>query len=74
MVSTNHSTAGDVDYHFAAGMVDVVGSDCDSIDWVVPGTFVGNLAEDWYADEYCFQRPILEASSSWPPSLCAYCQ
>ena len=54
MVSTDHSAAGDVDCHLAAGKVDIAGSGCDSIDWVVPGIFAGNLAEDWYVNEYCF--------------------
>ena len=54
MVSAGHSTAGDVDCHSAAGMVDVASSGCNLIDWVVPGTSAGNLAEDWYTDEYCF--------------------
>ena len=80
MVSTDHSAAGDVDCHSSADTVDAAGSGCaegtdhDSIDWVVPGTSAGSLAEGWWADEYCFQRPVPEASSSWPPSLCAYCQ
>ena len=73
-MSTDHSAAGDVDCHLAASKVDVAGSRCDSIDWVVPSTSIRNHAEDWYADEYCFQRPIPEASSSWPLYLCAYCQ
>ena len=38
MVSADHFAARDVDYHSAAGMVNVAGFDCDSIDWVVPGT------------------------------------
>ena len=80
MVSADHSAAGGVDCHSAVGMVDVAGSGCakgtdhDSPDWVVLGTSARNLAEDWCADEYCFQRPVPEASSSWPPSLCACCQ
>ena len=44
VVSASHSAAGDVDCHFAAGMVDAARTYCaegtnhDSIDWVVPGT------------------------------------
>ena len=74
MVSAGHSTAGDVDCHSAAGTVDIAGSDYDSIDYVVPGTSVRSLAEDWCADGYYSQRLVPEASSSWPPFLCAYCQ
>ena len=60
MVSTGHSAAGDVDFHSVADTVDAAGSSCvedtnhDSIDWVIPGTSVGSLAEGWCADEYCF--------------------
>ena len=60
VVSASHSTAGDVDCHSAAGMVDVAGSGCaegtghDSPDWVVLGTPTRNPAEDWYADGYYF--------------------
>ena len=70
MVSVGHSTAGDVDYHFAAGMVDAAGSGCaertdhDSTGWTVPGTFAESLAESWCADGYYSHRPIPEASSS----------
>ena len=80
LVSTDHSTAGDVDRYSAVGTVDAAGLGCaedtdhDSPDWVVLGTSVGSLAEGWCADEYYFQRPIAEAASSWPPSLCAYYQ
>ena len=80
MVSAGRSAARDVDCHSAAGMVDVAGSGCvggtdhNSTNWVVPGTSAGSLAEDWYVVEYCSQRPIPEASSSWPPFLYAYCQ
>ena len=44
MVSVGHSTARDVDCHFAAGTVDTANSGCtkgtnhDSTDWMVPGT------------------------------------
>ena len=80
VVSARYSAARGVDCHSAAGTVDVVGSGCaedtdhDFPDWVVLGTSVGNLAKGWCAYEYYFQRPIPEASSSWPPSLYAYCQ
>ena len=80
VVSTDHSAAEDVDCHSIAGTVDATGTDCaegtdhDSTDWMVPGTSAGNLAEDWCMDGYYFHRPIPEASSSWPPSLCACCQ
>ena len=59
MVFADHSAAGYVDCHSAAGMVDIAGSGCaegtdhDSTDWVVPKTSARNLAEDWYEDEYC---------------------
>ena len=74
VVSVDHSTAEDVDYQSAAGSGCAEGTDHDSTDWVVPGTSAGSLAEGWYVDKYYFQRPIPEASSSWPPSLYAYCQ
>ena len=80
VVSAGHSAAGDVDFHSAADTVDAVGSGCtegtnhDSTDWVVPGTSIRSLAEDWCADGYYSQRLVPEASSSWPPFLCAYCQ
>ena len=70
MVSAGHSAIGDVDFHSTADMVDIAGSGCaegtdhDSIDWVVPGTSIGSLAEGWCMDEYYSQRPILVASSS----------
>ena len=60
MVSASHSTAGGVDCHSAAGMVDAAGlgytkgTDHDSTNWVVLGTSAGNLAEGWCVDEYCF--------------------
>ena len=60
MVSTIHSAPRNVDCHSTAGTVDVAslgcanGTDHDSTDWVVPGTFAGSLAEDWCMDEYCF--------------------
>ena len=60
MVSADHSTARDVDYHSAAGTVDVASSGCaedtdhDSTDWVVPGTSIGSLAKGWCTDRYCF--------------------
>ena len=74
MVSADHSVAEDVDYQSAAGLGCAEDTDHDSTDWVVPGISVESLAEGWYMDEYCSQRPIPEASSSWPPSLCACCQ
>ena len=70
LVSAGHSTAGDIDCHPAAGTVNAAGLGCtegtdhNSTDWVVPGTFARSLAEDWCADEYCFQRPALR-----PPLL-----
>ena len=70
MVSTGHSVAGDVDFNSVADTVDAVGLGCtedtdhDSTDWVVPSTSAGSIAEGWCVEEYCFQRPILEASSS----------
>ena len=54
MVSADHFAARDVDYHSTTGMVNVAGSNCDSIDWVVPGTSAESLAEGWCMDEYCF--------------------
>ena len=63
MVSVGHSTADSTD---TAG-TGCEGIDHDSTDWVVPGTSAGSLVEDWCADEYCFQWPIPEASSSWAP-------
>ena len=74
VVSADHSAAGDIDYQSTAGSGCTKGTDHDSTDWVVLGTSVGNLAKGWCAYEYYFQRPIPEASSSWPPSLCACCQ
>ena len=74
MVSADHSTAEDVDCHSAAGSGCATVTDHDSTDWVVPGTSAESLVEDWHADEYCSQRPDPEASSSWPPFLCACCQ
>jgi len=80
MVSTDHSAVGDVDFHSTADMVDAIGSGCaedtdhDSPDWVVLGTSAGSLVEGWCIDEYYFQRPVPEASSSWPPSPYVYCQ
>ena len=59
VVSAGHSAIGDVDFHSTADMVDIAGSGCaegtdhDSPDWVVLGTFAGSLTEDWCADEYC---------------------
>ena len=53
VVSAGHSAAGDVDCHSAAGSSCAMGTDHDSTDWVVPGTSVGSLAEDWCMDEYC---------------------
>ena len=70
VVSTSHSAAGDIGCHSAADTVGVAGSGCakgsdhDSPDWVVLDTSAGSLAEGWCADEYCFQSPIPEASSS----------
>ena len=70
MVSAGHSATGGVDCHSVAGMVDAAGLGCakdtnhDSTNWVVPGTSARILAEGWCADEYCFQRPIPEASPS----------
>ena len=69
MVSADHSTAGDVDFNSVADTVDAVGLGCaedtdhDSTDWVVLVTSTGSLAEGWCADEYCFKRPVSEASS-----------
>ena len=74
MASADHSVAEDVDWHSAAGSGCAKDTDHDSTNWVVPGTSVENLAEGWYVDEYCSQRLVPEASSSWPPSLCTYCQ
>ena len=74
MVSAGHSAARDIDCHSAAGLGCAEGTDHDSTNWVVPGTSAGNLVEDLCADEYYFQMPVPEASSSWPPSLCAYYQ
>ena len=74
MVSADHSSARDVDCHSTAGSGCAKGTDHDSTNWVVPRTSAGSLAEDWYVDEYYFQRPVPEASSSWPPSPCACCQ
>ena len=74
MVSTDHSTAMDVDCHSAAGSGCAEGTDHDSIDWVVPEISTGSLAKDWCVDEYYFQMPTPEVSSSWSPSLCAYYQ
>ena len=64
MVSAGHFAAGDIDCHSAAVLGCAVGTDHDSIDWVVSGTSARSLAEDWCADEYYSQRPIPEASSS----------
>ena len=74
VVSADHSAAEDVDCHSAAGSSCAEGTDRDSTDWVVPRTSAGSLAEGWCVDEYCSQRPVPEASSSWPLFLCAYCQ
>ena len=74
VVSADHPTTGDIDYQPAAGLGCAEGTNHASTDWVVPRTSIGSLDEDWYADEYCSQRPIPKASSSWPPSLCAYYQ
>ena len=74
MVSADHSAAKDVDWHSAAGSGCAGGTGHDSTDWVVPETSTGSLAKDWCVDESYFQRPIPEASSSWPPSPCACCQ
>ena len=61
MVSASHSAANSAD---AGGIGCAKGTGHDSTYWVVPGTFAGSLAMDWCADEYCFQSPIPEASSS----------
>ena len=53
VVSTDHSAAGDIDYHSTAGSGCTEGIDHDSTDWVVPGTSAGSLAEDWCEDKYC---------------------
>jgi len=74
MVSVDHSAAEDVGWHSAADSSCAGGTGHDSTNWVVPETSTGSLAEDWYMDEYCSQRPVPEASSSWPPSPCACCQ
>ena len=74
VVFAGHSATRGVDCHSEAGLGCAEGTDHDSTDWVVHGTSAGSLVEDWYADEYCSQRPIPEASSSWPPSPCACCQ
>jgi hypothetical protein len=74
MVSADHSASEDVDCHSATSSSCTRGTGHDSTDWVVPETFAGSLAEDWCADEYDSQRPIPEASSSWPPFLFAYCR
>ena len=72
MVSADHSAAEDVDWYSAAGSGCAGGIGHDSTDWVVPKTSAGSLVEDLNVDEYYFQRPIPEASSSWLLSLCAY--
>ena len=80
VVSAGHSAAGDVDWHSVAGAMDAAGSGCaegtdhDSPNFVVLGTSAGSLAGGWCVDEYYSQRPVPEASSSWSPFLCAYCQ
>jgi hypothetical protein len=53
-----------VDSAGAAGTDYAEGTDHDSTDWMTPGTSVGSLAEGWCVDEYYFQRPVPEASSS----------
>ena len=53
MVSADHSAAEDVDWHSATGSGCAGGTDHGSTDWVVPEISIGNLAKDWYADEYC---------------------
>ena len=79
-MSVDHSAEGDVDCHSIAGTIDTAGLGCvegtdhDSPDWVVLGTFAGSLTVGWCTDEYYSQRPVPEASSSWPPSLCTYYQ
>ena len=72
VVSTDHSTTEDVDWHSAAGLGCAGGTCHDSTNWVVPETSARSLAAGWCVDEYYFQRTVPEASSSWPPSLCAY--
>ena len=57
MVYDSHSAARDIDCHSTAGSSCAEGTDHDSTDWVVPGTFAGSLAEGWCVDEYYFQRP-----------------
>ena len=52
MVSADHSAAGDVDCHSAAGTVDAAGSGCDSTDLVALGASVGSFAIDWCIDVY----------------------
>lgn len=74
MVFADHSAAGDVDWHSAAGSGFAADTDYDSIDWVVPETSARSLVASWHVDEYCSQRLVPEASSSWPPSPCACCQ
>ena len=64
MVFADHSAAGDIDCHSAAGSGCAMGTNRDSTNWVVPGTSVGSLAESWCIDEYCFQRLVPEAFSS----------
>jgi len=56
VVSVDHSAAEDVDWHSAAGSGCAEGTNHDSTDYWVPETSVGNLAEDWYVDDYCSVR------------------
>ena len=53
VVSTDHSTTEDVDWHSAVGYGGAEDTDHDSTDWAVLGTSTGSLAEGWYMDEYC---------------------
>ena len=52
VVSADHSAAGEVDCHSAAGLGCAEGTDHDSTDWVILGTSARSLAEDWCADKY----------------------
>ena len=71
MVSADHSAIEDVDCQPAAGSGCAEDTNHDSTDWVVLETSARSLIEDWYVNEYYFQRPVPEASSSSPPSPCA---
>ena len=74
MVSAGHFDAEGIDCHSTAGSGCAGGTDHDFTDWVVPGTSARSPVEDWCINEYYSQRLVPEASSSWPPSLCAYYQ